>query len=250
MEAFTTLATIRPALANGAPSIPESSRPRRRHVLDPHPLPFSSSTLLCLPSALRALGLVVGVGLGLWCAGLLASLYRGAVAGGMSGSGLLCGPVVVLGSGGVEGGSKRETDKPAATSVVRGRGRGGAGRRQERRPAPEPAPACVAGRWGVIRSDGWKPIAQPRRMPEGQEPPNPAQGGSYRPRGALAGNRLPRTWGWPCGYFRAGVVLGLDLPVEVFFPARQVPEVAAPSRRRFPLGGPSPSPPEGWGLMR
>lgn len=31
----TTLATIRPALANGAPSIPESERPRRRHVLHP-----------------------------------------------------------------------------------------------------------------------------------------------------------------------------------------------------------------------
>src|SRR6476646_6458190 len=29
----TTLAAIRPALSNGAPSIPESERPRRRHVL-------------------------------------------------------------------------------------------------------------------------------------------------------------------------------------------------------------------------
>lgn len=31
----TTLATLRPTLANGAPSIPESGLPRRRHVLGP-----------------------------------------------------------------------------------------------------------------------------------------------------------------------------------------------------------------------
>lgn len=39
----TTLATLRPALANGAPPIPESERPRRRHALKPRTLVLVSS---------------------------------------------------------------------------------------------------------------------------------------------------------------------------------------------------------------
>lgn len=45
----TTLATLRPALANGAPSIPESERPRRRHVLKPRLVLDSGAVVRCGP---------------------------------------------------------------------------------------------------------------------------------------------------------------------------------------------------------
>lgn len=41
----TTLTTLRPAPANGAPPIPESERPRRRHVFR-LPIPFGQALSL------------------------------------------------------------------------------------------------------------------------------------------------------------------------------------------------------------
>ncbi|EFE74987.1 LOW QUALITY PROTEIN: predicted protein, partial [Streptomyces filamentosus NRRL 15998] len=45
----TTLAPLRPALANGAPSIPESERPRRRH-----PLEAAGLVLVSCPTGLHS----------------------------------------------------------------------------------------------------------------------------------------------------------------------------------------------------
>lgn len=51
----TTLTTNPPALANGAPPIPESERPRRRHVLKPRAW-FSSHALRAYPLRARVGG--------------------------------------------------------------------------------------------------------------------------------------------------------------------------------------------------
>lgn len=157
MEALTTLTTT----YRQPPTVP----PPRRHVLAPplhHPL-------LCLPFALRVLGLTVGAGLVSvvrWVAGVCCVGVRWLV--GCPRQGSLGGPVVVLGPAERRAGQsvKRSTLRQLQWRGAVGRAERAEGRSVAR--AHEPAPTCVAGRWGVIRSGGWKPIAQPRRMPEGQ----------------------------------------------------------------------------------